>query len=593
MLELARQASSLKLLQWTKELPSASAGDPLGLSLRVSARLANELLYCITSITPRARYYAFFPWAFQDYTEHERATTTDRGRIRGVVSRERAMVLGAVLHHDGHACQGGALGGSDEAEKLLKKGSRPSYDLSRWKHLTATEGQFGAAYKGSLINLGVFKSSADNVADDADEQTAELNEDVQAVDVHELSSLGKRLADAFARSVRSTNYVREGWTLRDRVDAAVLQEFGVAAGLCEISNRGARDREVLRDVFFARCDELKGDSHQRRRMSLVLILECVRLTHASGTSLTATNFGDLCFFGSLQLEDDEGERYVAAMPDRRLDDILQRWRIYQAHSFLAVALQSLLVACVRLLRDHRGGVADDALMTALNVSAIASRFHDITGVDLPGSFLDLTPRSTLAACNIHPTNGQNMALDRPQLEDPFSERRLETLLVEGEAEEGAGIALAAILLFQVVLRHSDLTAEPIQNWYRRQVYDPYSDVSIAVIADFLKAEFGNDWIDRPNGEILRRIIWRFVVRQHQTMSYERGFGGTAPLFQLDGTTVIGTSTDYADPQSPHPRFPRALQILEDLGLIEDDDEIGYELTDDGKTWLNNELSHLN
>jgi hypothetical protein len=40
--ELAKQANSLKLLQWTKELPSASAADPLGLSLRVSARLANE-----------------------------------------------------------------------------------------------------------------------------------------------------------------------------------------------------------------------------------------------------------------------------------------------------------------------------------------------------------------------------------------------------------------------------------------------------------------------------------------------------------------------------------------------------------------------
>ena len=31
------------------------------------------------------------------------------------------------------------------------------------------------------------------------------------------------------------------------------------------------------------------------------------------------------------------------------------------------------------------------------------------------------------------------------------------------------------------------------------------------------------------------------------MSYERGFGGSAPLFHVDGTTVIGTGTDYTDP----------------------------------------------
>ena len=48
----------------------ASDADPLGLNLRVSARLANELLHCITSITPRARYYSFFPWAFEDYNEN-------------------------------------------------------------------------------------------------------------------------------------------------------------------------------------------------------------------------------------------------------------------------------------------------------------------------------------------------------------------------------------------------------------------------------------------------------------------------------------------------------------------------------------------
>jgi hypothetical protein len=37
------------------------------------------------------------------------------------------------------------------------------------------------------------------------------------------------------------------------------------------------------------------------------------------------------------------------------------------------------------------------------------------------------------------------------------------------------------------------------------------------------------------------------------MSYERGFGGSAPLFHLDGTTVIGTGTDYTDPQALNPR----------------------------------------
>ena len=70
------------------------------------------MLYCITSITPRARYYSFFPWAFQDYNDQNERRSGDRGRIKGVSLPESAMVLGAVLHHQGVACDKGGLGGS-------------------------------------------------------------------------------------------------------------------------------------------------------------------------------------------------------------------------------------------------------------------------------------------------------------------------------------------------------------------------------------------------------------------------------------------------------------------------------------------------
>ena len=69
------------------------------------------------------------------------------------------------------------------------------------------------------------------------------------------------------------------------------------------------------------------------------------------------------------------------------------------------------------------------------------------------------------------------------------------------------------------------------------------------------------------------------------MSYERGFGGSAPLFHVDGTTIIGTNTDYTDPRALNPRLRSALQILSDLGLLRWDTESGYEPTPEGKTWL--------
>ena len=163
MLRLSKPAGGIQLLRWNKKLPSASTQDPLGLNLRLSNRLATQLLYCITSITPRARYYAFFPWAFEDYARNEQGKRADRGRVGGVLARERALVLGAVLHHKGKACSGGSLGGSEEAIKLYERGVRPSYNLDAFKHLKAREGQFGAAYKASLINLGLFAGEAEGV----------------------------------------------------------------------------------------------------------------------------------------------------------------------------------------------------------------------------------------------------------------------------------------------------------------------------------------------------------------------------------------------------------------------------------------------
>jgi hypothetical protein len=73
------------------------------------------------------------------------------------------------------------------------------------------------------------------------------------------------------------------------------------------------------------------------------------------------------------------------------------------------------------------------------------------------------------------------------------------------------------------------------------------------------------------------------------MSYERGFGGVAPLFHVDGTRIVATEMDYTNPRAKNPRFWPALQILADLKLIMYGDD-GYELTADGKAWLHAELA---
>src|ERR1017187_4507447 len=126
----ARNENSAVLLAWSKMVPISQAQDPLGLSLRVSARLASELLHCITSITPRARYFSFFPWCISDFERREKVECVDADFRDAVRLREKAFSLGCVLHHDGKACEGGGLVGSRGAKKWFNIHSNKPPQLS-------------------------------------------------------------------------------------------------------------------------------------------------------------------------------------------------------------------------------------------------------------------------------------------------------------------------------------------------------------------------------------------------------------------------------------------------------------------------------
>src|SRR5947208_8212196 len=107
------QTSSI-LLRWSDYISASGVQDPLGLGLRGSTRLASRLLFCITSITPRARYFSFLPWCVQDWQSREKGLAFDLGWPDAIAVREKAFTLGCVAHHEGKPCIGGALVGLDK-----------------------------------------------------------------------------------------------------------------------------------------------------------------------------------------------------------------------------------------------------------------------------------------------------------------------------------------------------------------------------------------------------------------------------------------------------------------------------------------------
>jgi hypothetical protein len=176
------------LLRWSEHVPASDVQDPLGLNLRGLTRLGERLLHCITSITPRARYFSFIPWCVFDYQNREKGKPHALGLRAAIVLRENALTLACVTHHEGGTCRGGALVGSNEAKRWLSNGNIEA-DLKRLKF---AKNPALNAYFTSLVNLGCFVTEDQAaVSDDASEEIQFTFDDV------ELSPLGIELAKRY------------------------------------------------------------------------------------------------------------------------------------------------------------------------------------------------------------------------------------------------------------------------------------------------------------------------------------------------------------------------------------------------------------
>ena len=584
LLNLTKLPEGVGLLNWNDELPSSTAGDPLGMTLRIGARLGAELLHCITSITPRARYYSFFPWAFQRAHAHSGGTTTFGEAMDHVLINERAMTLGAVLHHEGRSCEGGALQGSNRAVQLATGQQHNSIDLAKWNHLRDRTSGFDA-YKGSLINLGVFEEAS--TWDDEVEEAGE--EQVAVLETGKLSSSGQRLADAFDRAVAKAAFLalKPGTT---EVTFDTLADFGRLAGLCELRDADAFDLVPLREMFFAADIEDRHNSHYRRRMTLMLLLWAVDITHAAGHELMAASFDDLTFYRAIFSDENEPDLVV---PPEPLADILERWRIFHFHNYLTSALESLLAATMRAILYHPAGRTISEILDAFGTAQADEDLGKLLGVGLPSPFMDMTPAQSLELLGIDRiitiSDEENGAA--PFEGNPFAERILRAALIEDGALAGpSGAAAASLLVYMLVLRYDRTVHESHRGWNAMKVVQPQADVSMPTVVQGLLTELGTDWWNRPNREVMSRLLNKFVVRQHETMSYEKGYGGSPALFRIDGMKIIGTDLVRDDVKPGNARFPSAMQVLKDLRLIASDPEEGTFLTADGRSMLESFLA---
>ena len=96
-----------------------------------------------------------------------------------------------------------------------------------------------------------------------------------------------------------------------------------------------------------------------------------------------------------------------------------------------------------------------------------------------------------------------------------------------------------ILLSVTLARYSQWEATNYGKWLASAANDPYLDLVPPLVTTGLSRRFG-DWWNSTFMELTGFVLSRYVVQQHQSMSYEKTWTGERCLLQVDGPKIIST-----------------------------------------------------
>lgn len=551
--------------------------DPLGLNLRVSARLASQLLHCITSITQRARYYSFVPWAISAAHGLDENTKLSN-RLRYI---EKAFAASCILHHDGKACEGGGLVGSESLTKWMGGKRHTRIDVNELPF--AQNPAFGI-YIPSLGNMHLIQSEhpTEEAGDDENIQFV-IGSDLT------LTPLGQKIAAGYDQAVSKANPT--GFLNPEKgIPADHLSKWGRLGGLCELSE-GSADMDLLRDLMFNRFGLPEG-SHRFRRDSLLLLLHLAGLAEKSRIVLGEWEFCDAIFDRRMSTNDDPPKTIRVSWPSA-LDDIAARWRMFDFHMYLTIVLENLFVCTVgEANRKRAEGFRLPELLAPLKTETFNRKIRALINVNYKGYFTDLTPNILFATTGLRVdefSREASLVLEgNMPFDHPLSERSIQIAMHDSDcAGTPEALALSAVLCTTLCLRFLALEDTAAGKWLAGAVGgDPYDNVTVPVVIHDLRNHFSNPW-QVTFGEWLLFLLDRFVVRLHLSLAYQK----TGPLFSEDIDCIRGFGLHYDNPSYRNGRFPRAMRILEDLKLLAKDPETGViKQSPAGKQLLREELA---
>lgn len=546
--------------RWIRKIYTNTNGeDFLGLRL-VDANISAYLIPGVITITPRARYYAFYSWLLTEYSiDHPKGWSL----ARFIKRREQIYSLSNLIFSFPGEFDLGTTGlfGTRVLNRVLQEYiNSKSLPLSNDNYINASYGGFDA-YTGVMRAVRLFKFS-------------EIDPDQ-----YEILPAGKQLAEKYSQSISDTVYYknRQMYDTAKNIPKTVLLDYG---DKCHLSNINESEQHAIAEKLF--CFDVKGSlpdinrgtpASENMRATLGLILDMVSQTDEL---LDLFSFRKNCFFGACP-------DYPVFQPKEELRPVLYHWQMRELRELYIYALHVFWGEFLNWLHNHSPSSLEDYISDLEN-NLNFDKDSQLYDLQLPekriGDWrLDELLESILSECQI---TGKDLN-DRCRLfSDKYNlkinEFKIIDQLMADNLDMNSRLANAWLLLACVFFRLKGFYSQDRANsWYwaedgssRRRSMNLFMEEIDRYVSNKLSMS-----------EVITRIYQDYIISQHVISALEKWQQRSANTFHFtyDNGQFEWVSSD--DEGFTGSRFPNAFNILLDLGLIAKNDD-KYDLSSSGK-----------
>lgn len=310
---------------------SVEGQDHLGIR-SVGIAMAEQLQSGITSITPRARYWAFFAWVLHDFIQHvPKEKTMDHFKTY-LKRQEWFYILANIAEAEERGVSTHQLIGVSKGMESWRKGSE-LFDVE-YRYIQNSLGGYGT-YRNVMKVLGVTI----------------VGDEEAGVQIDRLTDpTGRALAEAFEQTICETTYYQQYRLTDTPVPREVIVEYGKAAALDRLKDLQAHDRPLLINIFMPSEPKTVGQAYRRKSMAYYMHI----IQHAKGERLTFTMLQDVMF--------DELFDGRLVVPNK-IHPVAIGWEIYQARQLFTYSLETMW--CYLLEKMSRKIVTTSELITSV------------------------------------------------------------------------------------------------------------------------------------------------------------------------------------------------------------------------------------